>query len=159
MLFRSNLIAQLKAQGSLDKLTEVLEEVPRVRRDLGFPPLVTPSSQMVGVQATTNVLLGERYKNISKEIKAYIGGEYGRAPGIVDSELQARVLGDKEPVKCRYADLLEPIMEKTAKELEGIAKSEEDVLSYIAFPQIAEKFFEAREEKERNTVKYTIKEI
>lgn len=155
----SNLIAQLKAQGASDRLNEVLEEVPRVRADLGYPPLVTPSSQMVGVQATTNVLVGERYKNISKEIKAYIGGEYGRAPGKINPELQKKVLGDKEPVTCRYADLLEPLMEKTTKELGSKARNEEDVLSYIAFPQIAEKFFEAREEKERNTVKYTIKEI
>ena len=155
----SNLIAQLKAQGASDRLNEVLEEVPRVRADLGYPPLVTPSSQMVGVQATTNVLIGERYKNISKEIKAYIGGEYGRAPGKINPELQKKVLGDKEPVTCRYADLLEPLMEKTTKELGSKARNEEDVLSYIAFPQIAEKFFEAREEKERNTVKYTIKEI
>ncbi len=155
----SNLIAQLKAQGASDRLNEVLEEVPRVRADLGYPPLVTPSSQMVGVQATTNVLVGERYKNISKEIKAYIGGEYGRAPGKINPELQKKVLGDKEPITCRYADLLEPLMEKTTKELGSKARNEEDVLSYIAFPQIAEKFFEAREEKERNTVKYTIKEI
>ena len=155
----SNLIAQLKAQGASDRLNEVLEEVPRVRADLGYPPLVTPSSQMVGVQATTNVLTGERYKNISKEIKAYIGGEYGRAPGKINPELQKKVLGDKEPITCRYADLLEPLMEKTTKELGSKARNEEDVLSYIAFPQIAEKFFEAREEKERNTVKYTIKEI
>ena len=155
----SNLIAQLKAQGASDRLNEVLEEVPRVRADLGYPPLVTPSSQMVGVQATTNVLIGERYKNISKEIKAYIGGEYGRAPGKINPELQKKVLGDKEPITCRYADLLEPLMEKTTKELGSKARNEEDVLSYIAFPQIAEKFFEAREEKERNTVKYTIKEI
>ena len=155
----SNLIAQLKAQGASDRLNEVLEEVPRVRADLGYPPLVTPSSQMVGGQATTNVLIGERYKNISKEIKAYIGGEYGRAPGKINPELQKKVLGDKEPITCRYADLLEPLMEKTTKELGSKARNEEDVLSYIAFPQIAEKFFEAREEKERNTVKYTIKEI
>ena len=133
----SNLIAQLKAQGASDRLNEVLEEVPRVRADLGYPPLVTPSSQMVGVQATTNVLIGERYKNISKEIKAYIGGEYGRAPGKINPELQKKVLGDKEPITCRYADLLEPLMEKTTKELGSKARNEEDFLSYIACPQIA----------------------
>lgn len=155
----SNLIAQLKAQGASDRLTEVLEEVPRVRKDLGYPPLVTPSSQMVGVQATTNVLMGERYKNVSKEIKAYLRGEYGRAPGEVNKELQKKVLGDEQPITCRFADLLEPMLEKTAKELGSKARSEEDVLSYIAFPQVAEKFFAAREEKEKNTVKYTIKEI
>ena len=155
----SNLIAQLKAQGSLDKLNDVLAEVPRVRKDLGYPPLVTPSSQMVGVQATTNILIGERYKNISKEIAAYIRGEYGKAPGEVDPALMKKVLGDEQPVTCRYADLLEPMIEKTKKELGDKAKSEEDVLSYIAFPQIAEKFFENRAEKEKNTVKYTIKEV
>lgn len=155
----SNLIAQLKAQGALDRLNEVLEEVPKVRKDLGYPPLVTPSSQMVGVQAATNVLIGERYKNISKEIKAYIGGEYGKAPGQIDPNLMKQVLGDNQPVTCRYADLLEPMFEKTKKELGDKAKSDEDVLSYIAFPQIAEKFLEEREERERNTVQYTIREI
>lgn len=155
----SNLIAQLKAQGSLDKLNDVLAEVPRVRKDLGYPPLVTPSSQMVGVQATTNVLVGERYKNISKEIAAYIRGEYGKAPGVVDPALLKKVLGDEQPVTCRFADLLEPMFDKTKKELGDKVTCDEDVLSYIAFPQIAEKFFETRAEKEKNTVKYTIKEV
>ncbi|MBQ2911093.1 MAG: oxaloacetate decarboxylase subunit alpha, partial [Clostridia bacterium] len=109
--------------------------------------------------ATQNVLMGERYKTVTKEIRAYLRGEYGRAPGEVNKELQKKVLGDEQPITCRFADLLEPMMEKTAKELGSRAKSEEDVLSYIAFPQVAEKFFEVREEKERNTVKYTIKEI
>ena len=155
----SNLISQLKGLGASDKLNDVLAEVPKVRADLGYPPLVTPSSQMVGVQATQNVLMGERYKTVTKEIRAYLRGEYGRAPGEVNKELQKKVLGDEQPITCRFADLLEPMMEKTAKELGSRAKNEEDVLSYIAFPQVAEKFFEAREEKERNTVKYTIKEI
>ena len=155
----SNLISQLKGLGESDRLNDVLAEVPKVRADLGYPPLVTPSSQMVGVQATQNVLMGERYKTVTKEIRAYLRGEYGRAPGEVNKELQKKVLGDEQPITCRFADLLEPMMEKTAKELGSRAKSEEDVLSYIAFPQVAEKFFEAREEKERNTVKYTIKEI
>jgi len=154
----SNLVAQLTAQNKLDKLDEVLSEVPKVRKDLGYPPLVTPMSQMVGVQATSNVLFG-RYKNISKEIKAYVKGEYGRAPGEISEELQRMILGDEEPIKCRYADMLEPIVEKTRKELGATAKSDEDVLSYIAFPQLAEKFFEQRETKRRKTVKYTIKQI
>jgi len=152
----SNLVSQLKAQKALDRLPEVLLEVPRVREDLGYPPLVTPSSQMVGVQAATNVLLGERYKNVSKEIKAYLHGEYGTAPGKVNEELRRKVLGDEEPVTCRFADLLEPGLEKAKAEIGDLAKSEEDLLSYIAFPQVAEKFLKAREERAKNTVKYTI---
>ena len=155
----SNLVSQLKAQNALDRLPEVLAEVPRVREDLGYPPLVTPSSQMVGVQAATNVLVGERYKNVSKEIKAYLHGEYGTAPGKVDEELRARVLEGVEPVTCRFADLLEPGLEKAKAEIGDLAKSEEDVLSYVAFPQVAEKFFAAREEKLRNTAKYSISAI
>ncbi len=152
----SNLIAQLKAQNAIDRLDEVLEETPKVRKDLGYPPLVTPMSQMVGVQAATNVLVGERYKNVSKEVKAYFKGEYGRAPGEVDLALQKKVLGDEEQIKGRFADTLEPAFEKTKKELEGLARSDEDVLSYIAFPQVAKKFFENRIERESKTVLYTI---
>ena len=154
----SNLVAQLKAQNALDRFPEVLLEVPRVRQDLGFPPLVTPSSQMVGVQAATNVLVGERYKNVSKEIKAYLRGEYGRAPGKVNEELRAKVLGDEKPIDCRFADLLEPGFEKARAEIGELARSDEDVLSYVAFPQIAEKFLKNRAEKEKNTVHYTIEE-
>ena len=152
----SNLVAQLTAQKALDRLPEVLAEVPRVRADLGYPPLVTPSSQMVGVQAATNVLVGERYKNVSKEIKAYLHGEYGRAPGQVNEELRKKVLGDEPVVECRYADLLKPGLEAAKAEIGDLAKCEEDVLSYVAFPQIAEKFLANRAEKEKNTVKYTI---
>ena len=155
----SNLVAQLTAQKSLDKLDEVLAEVPRVREDLGYPPLVTPMSQMVGVQATANVLAGERYKNVSKEIRAYVHGEYGRAPGEINKEIQAKILGDEEPVTVRYADLLEPGFEKAKQELGGRARSEEDVLSYIAFPAQAEAFFEKREAREKNTFSYTIEQI
>ncbi len=154
----SNLVAQLKAQNALDRFPEVLLEVPRVRQDLGFPPLVTPSSQMVGVQATTNVLVGERYKNVSKEIKAYLRGEYGRAPGQVNEELRKKVLGDEKPIDCRFADLLEPGFDKAKEEIGELARSDEDVLSYVAFPQIAEKFLKNRAEKEKNTVHYTIEE-
>jgi oxaloacetate decarboxylase alpha subunit len=152
----SNLIAQLKAQNAMDKLDAVLEETPKVRKDMGYPPLVTPMSQMVGVQATANVLAGERYKNISKEVKAYIKGEYGRAPGVIDPDLMKKVLGDEKPMTKRFADTLEPVFEKTKKEMKGIARNDEDVLSYIAFPQIAEKFFKEREERESRTVTYTI---
>lgn len=155
----SNLIAQLKAQNALDRLQEVLEETPRVREDLGFPPLVTPSSQMVGVQAATNVLTGGRYKNISKEIKAYIRGEYGRAPGKLNEELVKTVMGDEKPLECRFADTLEPGFEKAKAEIGALAKSDEDVLSYVAFPQIAEKFLAERENKSKNTVSYTIRQV
>lgn len=152
----SNLISQLKAQNAIDKLEEVLEETPRVRKDMGYPPLVTPMSQMVGVQAATNVLSGERYKTISKEIKSYVKGEYGQAPGEIDSELMKKVLGGEKPMTHRFADDMEPAFEKTKKELKGIARNDEDVLSYIAFPQIAETFFKKREERESKTVNYTI---
>ncbi len=155
----SNLVAQLTAQNKLDKLDEVLAETPRVREDLGYPPLVTPMSQMVGVQATFNVLLGERYKNISKEVKAYIKGEYGKAPGKVSEELQKLVLGDEKPFTGRFADTLEPGFEAAKEEIGALAHSEEDVLSYIAFPQQAKAFFEDREEKAKRTFKYTIQEI
>ena len=152
----SNLVAQLTAQKALDKLPEVLAEVPRVREDLGYPPLVTPSSQMVGVQATQNILLGERYKNVSKEIKAYLRGEYGKAPGKVNEDLRKKVLGDEQPVECRFADLLQPGLDAARAEVGELAKCDEDVLSYVAFPQIAEKFLQNRAEKEKNTVTYTI---
>ena len=152
----SNLIAQLKAQNAIDKLGEVLLEVPNVRKDLGYPPLVTPMSQMVGVQAAANVLAGERYKNISKEVKSYIHGEYGKAPGEIDCSLAEKVLGGKKPVTGRFADTLEPAFEKTKATLGSTARSDEDVLSYIAFPQIAEAFFAAREARESKTVTYRI---
>ncbi|MBO4928945.1 MAG: oxaloacetate decarboxylase subunit alpha [Clostridia bacterium] len=155
----SNLVAQLTAQNKLDRFQEVLEEVPRVRKDLGYPPLVTPSSQMVGVQATNNVLAGERYKMVSKEIKAYLRGEYGKAPGQVDENLRKQVLGDEQPVTCRFADLLEPGFEKYKAEIGDLARTEEDVLSYAAFPQVAEAFLERRKEREERAVKYTIEEI
>ena len=152
----SNLVAQLKAQNAMDKFDKVLEETPKVRADLGYPPLVTPMSQMVGVQATANVLAGERYKNISKEVKAYCKGEYGKSPGKINPDVLKLVLGDEQPIKGRYADTLEPLFEKTKKELEGVAKSDEDVLSYIMFPQVTEKYFSARKAKEEKVVRYTI---
>ncbi len=155
----SNLVAQLTAQKKLDKLDEVLLETPRVREDLGYPPLVTPMSQMVGVQATANVLAGERYKNISKEVKSYIKGEYGQAPGKVSEELQKLVLGDEAPFTGRFADTLEPGMEEARAYLGDRATCDEDVLSYIAFPAQAEAFFEKREAKKKNTFAYTIKRI
>lgn len=155
----SNLMAQLKAQGALDRLDEVLEEAPRVRADLGYPPLVTPLSQMVGVQATVNVLVGERYKNIGKEIKAYIKGEYGKAPGPIDPDLMKKVLGDEPPFTGRYAETLEPEFEKAKAELGNRAESDLDVLSYICFPQQALHFFEERELKKALVATYTIEEV
>ncbi len=152
----SNLISQLNAQNAIDKLDDVLAETPRVRKDLGYPPLVTPMSQMVGVQAAANVLSGERYKNISKEIKAYLRGEYGRTPGKIEPELIKKVLGDEKPITGRFAETLEPEFEKTKEKLKGIAINDEDVLSYIAFPQIAEQFFQKREQLKFKTVYYTI---
>ena len=152
----SNMIANLKDMNALDKFDEALAEIPAVRKDMGYPPLVTPLSQMVGNQAVQNVLLGERYKNISKEIKAYLRGEYGRAPGEVNQELIDRCWKPEEIVKGRFADTLEPVFEKTKAELGKRARSDEDVLSYIAFPQVAEKYFDFREEQESNTVNYTI---
>ncbi len=154
----SNLLAQLKAHNSLDRLEEVLAEIPSVRKDLGYPPLVTPMSQMVGVQAVSNVLQGERYKSVSKEVKAYLKGEYGKAPGEVDKALVKKVLSDEKPIEGRFADTLKPVFEETKQKLKGVAKSDEDVLSYIAFPQIAEKFFEEREKSSVMKVTYSIVE-
>ncbi len=155
----SNLVAQLTAQNKMDQFPAVLAETPRVRKDLGYPPLVTPMSQMVGVQATANVLAGERYKNVSKEVKAYIRGEYGKAPGEIDPALQKKVLGDEQPITCRFADTLEPGFEKAKAEIGDKAKSDEDVLSYIAFPAQAEAFFDKRDEQKKNTFTYSIKRI
>ena len=152
----SNLISQLKAQNAMDRFEEVLAETPRVREDMGYPPLVTPLSQMVGVQAATNVLLGERYKSVGKELKAYVKGEYGRPPGEIDPEIKKRILGKEKPIEGRPADFLEPEFEKTKEMLGDRATSEEDVLTYIAFPQVAEKFFAEREKRMQNIVKYTI---
>ena len=155
----SNLYSQLKTLKAMDKVDDVLKEVPAVRKDLGYPPLVTPMSQMVGVQATQNVVMGERYKNIGKEVKAYLHGEYGKAPGEVNQELLHKALGDTPVITGRFADTLEPQFEKTKAELKGIAKNDDDVLSYIAFPQVAEEFFKKRTAKEENVKHYSIEEI
>lgn len=155
----SNMMANLEDMKSLHRMDEALIEIPRVREDMGYPPLVTPLSQMVGNQAVTNVLVGERYKNISKEIKAYIKGEYGKAPGEINPELLKKVLGDEEPVTCRFADTLEPMLDKARDEIGQLAKSDEDVLSYVAFPAQAEKFLKDRADKEKNTFRYEIKKV
>ena len=143
----SNLISQLKQQNAEDKYYEVLAEVPRVREDFGYPPLVTPTSQIVGTQAVLNVLMG-RYKMISKESKGMLRGEYGKLPGVVNEDVRKLAIGDEEVITVRPADLLEPELEKYREETKAIAKSEEDVLSYALFPQVAKKFFETRDAAE-----------
>lgn len=156
----SNLISQLKMQNAMDRFSEVLVETPKVRAELGYPPLVTPMSQMVGVQAANNVLAGERYKNVGKEIHSYLKGEYGEAPGPIDEAILKKVLGDEKPIEGRYAETLDPNeFEKTKVQLGELAKTDEDVLSYIAFPQLAEKFLLDRKEIEEHKVKYTIEPI
>ena len=143
----SNLLSQLKQAGKEDLLNEVLLEVPRVRKDAGYPPLVTPSSQIVGTQAVFNVLNGERYKMVTKEFKGVIRGEYGQTPVPIDPEFRKKIIGDAEPIDCRPADLLEPELEKLRQECAEWAESEEDVLSYAQFGQVAVKFFEKRRDK------------
>jgi oxaloacetate decarboxylase alpha subunit len=154
----SNLVAQLTAQKKLDKLDEVLQEVPKVRADMGYPPLVTPMSQMVGVQATQNVLMG-KYKNVSKDVQSYLRGEYGKAPGAINEDLLKQVLGDEKPIEGRFADSLAPAFESTKAELGDKAKSDEDVLSYIAFPTQAENFFDYRDEMAGKIYTYEFKSI
>ena len=142
----SNLISQLKGFKAEDRYYEVLEEVPRVREDFGFPPLVTPTSQIVGNQAVLNVLMG-KYKSFTKESKGLLRGEYGRLPGKVNEEVRKMAIGDDEVITCRPADLIEPELPKYREETKDIAKCEEDVLSYALFPQVASKFFAERDSK------------
>ncbi len=156
----SNLLSQLKMMNALDKFDEALLETPRVRKDMGYPPLVTPTSQLVGTQAVQNVLSGERYKNVGAEMKAYCRGEYGKTPAPIDPEVRAKILGDDKPIEGRYADSLPAdTFDKAREYLGDTARSEEDVLSYIAFPQVAENFFEKRREAEEHVVHYSIQEI
>ncbi|MEG0775154.1 oxaloacetate decarboxylase subunit alpha [Clostridium sp.] len=140
----SNLLSQLQTQGASDKYEEVLKEIPKVREDLGFPPLVTPLSQMVGTQAVFNILAGERYKMVPKEIKEYVKGLYGASPAPISAEIREKIIGNDEVITKRPADLLEPEMEKYKEEIGELANSLEDVLSYVLFPQVAKKFFESR---------------
>ena len=159
----SNMIANLTDMHAMDKFDAALAEIPSVRKDMGYPPLVTPLSQMVGNQAVTNVLVGERYKNISKEVKAYFKGEYGIAPAPVNPELEKRILdeaGMTAPMDCRVED-----SKRTGKEFEDakaalgdLARSEEDIMSYICYPAQTEKFLEGRKAAEENKVTYTITE-
>jgi len=140
----SNFVSQLEEQNALDRLPDVLAELPRLRKEMGYPPLVTPSSQIVGTQAVLNVLGGERFKLVTKETKAYMKGLYGRPPGPVDEEVRRKVIGDEEPVTVRPADLLPPGLEEAEKEVSPLAESVEDVLSYALLPQVARKFLEER---------------
>ena len=143
----SNLVSQLKQAGKEEKLTEVLEEVPKVRADCGYPPLVTPSSQIVGTQAVYNVIMGERYKMVTNEFKGLVRGEYGHTPLPIDDEFRKKIIGDDEPIDCRPADKIEPELEKLREEVKPWSEQEEDVLSYAQFGQVAVKFFEQRRNK------------
>ena len=147
----SNLLSQLKQAGKADQLTAVLEEVPRVRKDAGYPPLVTPTSQIVGTQAVFNVITGERYKMCTNEFKGLVAGKYGTTPVPIDPEFQKKIIGDEKPITCRPADLLEPELETLRKECAQWVEQEEDVLSYAQFPKVATDFF-----KKRRDAKYGI---
>lgn len=140
----SNLVSQLEEQKALARLPEVLAEIPRVRAELGYPPLVTPTSQIVGIQAVLNVLSGERYKLIPGEVRTYAQGLYGRPPAPLDPGVAARILGEEKPIDCRPADLIPPKMDRIREEIKDLAESEEDVISYALFPQVARKFLENR---------------
>ena len=149
----TNLITQLEEQKALNKLPEVLKEIPRVREEFGYPPLVTPTSQIVGTQAVLNVLSGERYKLIPGEVRSYAQGLYGRPPAPMDEGIKAKLLGDREEYSCRPANLLEPRMQKVREEARGMAETEEEFLIYAMFPQIATKFFENRKKQKDGTIK------
>jgi len=154
----SNLISQLKQAKAEDKYYEVLAEIPRVREDFGYPPLVTPTSQIVGTQAVMNVLMGQRYKTFTKESKGVLRGEYGALPGKVNEEVRAAAIGDEPVITCRPADLIEPELEKYREEMKDVAKCDEDVLSCALFPKVApefltEKYGEKEEKEEVRTIK------
>ncbi len=140
----SNLANQLKEQGALNRMDEVFAEIPRVREDLGFPPLVTPTSQIVGTQAVLNVLTGERYKSVTNEVKNYLLGRYGAAPGKVNEEVKKHAVGNQEVITCRPADLLSDELDKLRTEIEGLARSDEDVLTYAMFPDLGRTFLQER---------------
>ena len=147
----SNLVNQLKEAGQQDKLPQVLEEVPYVRAAMGYPPLVTPSSQIVGTQATLNVLSGERWKIIPKEVYNIFKGMYGQTPAPMDPEIQKKVLGGDKPITCRPADLIEPELEKARKEVASWITQPEDVLTYVLFPAVAKDFLVKKYARETMT--------
>lgn len=144
----SNLVSQLKQANALDKYEEVLKEIPKVREDFGYPPLVTPTSQIVGTQAVMNVLGGERYKMVPKESKALVKGEYGKTPAPISEEIKKVILKDEKAITCRPADLIEPEIKSTKEKIKDLITQDEDVLSYALFPQVAETFFKNRNKKE-----------
>jgi oxaloacetate decarboxylase alpha subunit len=146
----SNLVSQLKQLNKMDKYDEVLKEIPNVRRDLGYPPLVTPTSQLVGSQAVFNVISGERYSVVPMEVKAYVRGEYGRPPVEISDEIKEKIIGNESPISRRPADLLEPQLEKSRNEIKKYIEQEEDVLSYALFPDVAIDFFNYRTAKKYN---------
>lgn len=147
----SNLIKQLTDQDAMDRYEEVLREIPAVRKDMGYPPLVTPMSQMVGTQAVLNVLNGERYKTVAREVKDYLHGRYGKSPAPVNEEVRKKIIGDEEIITCRPADLLEPEFEKLKEKYSGIARNDEDVLSLALFEQVAVEFLIAQYGPEAET--------
>ncbi len=154
----SNLISQLKQANAEDKYYDVLNEIPRVRKDFGYPPLVTPTSQIVGTQAVLNIISGERYKMISKESKGLLRGEYGQVPGEVNEDVRRKAIGNDEVITCRPADLIEPELEKYRAEAGDLAKCDEDVLSLALFPQVAPKFLTARNNAESSGVRTLVVE-
>ena len=147
----SNLLEQLREQKAEHRLKEVLEEVPKVRKELGYPPLVTPTSQLVGIQAVFNVLSGKRYSIVPKEIKDYVKGCYGKSPAPMDEKIKKKIIGDEESITCRPADLLAPILEKISEEVKPYIESEEDKLTYALFPQAALEFFKKRKAKKEES--------
>ena len=153
----SNLLSQMKMLNALDKYEDALLETPRVRADMGYPPLVTPTSQLIGTQAVQNVMAGERYKNVGAEMRAYCRGEYGRTPAPIDPEIRAKILKGEQPIEGRFADTLpKDSFEKAKAQLGDTARCDEDVLSYISFPEVAEKFFAERKAEEEKVVRYSI---
>lgn len=150
----SNLLEQLREQNALHRLNDVLEEVPKVRKELGYPPLVTPTSQLVGIQAVLNVISGKRYGIVPNEIKDYVRGLYGKSPAPISPKIKRKIIGDEEPITCRPADRLEPALDKIPEEVKPFIEREEDKLTYVLFPKAAVEFFKKRkikrEERERN---------
>jgi oxaloacetate decarboxylase alpha subunit len=146
----SNLVSQLKQANAMDKFNDVLNEVPRVREDLGFPPLVTPTSQIVGTQAVLNVLNGERYKMVPKETKGLVKGEYGKTPAPIKDEIKELILKGEKEITCRPADLIEPELDKIREEIKEYIEQDEDVLTYALFPQPAVNYFKYRQAQKYN---------
>ena len=156
----SNLLSQMKMLNALEKYEDALLETPRVRADMGYPPLVTPTSQLIGTQAVQNVMAGERYKNVGAEMRAYCRGEYGRTPAPIDPEIRAKILKGEQPIEGRFADTLpKDSFEKAKAQLGDTARCDEDVLSYISFPEVAEKFFAERKAEEEKVVRYSITQL